>query len=73
MSNALPLALRERVIRAYVAGQRHKTALARRFDVSYSSVKRWIAQYEQQGRVAPLPDTGGAPPKVLEEHKRALF
>lgn len=49
---AYSLDLRERVIKSYAQGQ-SKSAIARTFMVSLSSVKRYIQRYEAQGHVRP--------------------
>jgi transposase len=59
MPNAYPLALRERAVRAYEAGEGSYEALAEQFDVSISSLLRWVTQVRTTGDVAPRPRGGG--------------
>lgn len=55
--------LRQRIIESWQAGE-GKQSLARRFLVSYATVKRYIQQWQQQGQVAPKPHGGGNPRAV---------
>ena len=62
--------LRERVVRAHLAGEpiRH---VAARFGVSVSSVPKWVARYRATGSVAPG-RIGGHRPWLLEPHRELV-
>ena len=59
MPNAYPLALRERAVRAYEAGEGSYEALAEQFEVSISSLLRWVTQVRSTGDVTPRARGGG--------------
>lgn len=59
MPNAYPLALRERAVRAYEAGAGSYEALAEQFEVSISSLLRWVTQVRSTGDVTPRARGGG--------------
>jgi transposase len=63
MAGTHSLDLRERVIAAWREGE-GKSAIARRFMLGYATVRRYIARFEQTGRVQALPHGGGNPRKV---------
>ena len=49
--------LRERVVRAHLAGEPIRRVAAR-FGVSVSSVPKWVARYRATGSVAPARSAG---------------
>lgn len=59
MPNPYPLALRERAVRAYEAGEGSYEAVAKQFEVSVSSLLRWVMQRRRTGDVTPRPRGGG--------------
>jgi len=59
MPNAYPSALRERAVRAYEAGEGSYEAIAEQYDVSISSLLRWVTQVRTTGDVTPRPRGGG--------------
>jgi transposase len=59
MPNPYPSALRERAVRAYEAGEGSYEAIADQFDVSLSSLLRWVTQVRTTGDVSPRPRGGG--------------
>jgi transposase len=59
MPNPYPLALRERAVRAYEAGEGSYEAIAEQFEVSLSSLLRWVMQHRATGDVTPRPRGGG--------------
>jgi transposase len=71
MASAYPLALRERIIEAREGGE-GKQAIARRFLVGVSTVKRYLVQWEAEKQVAPRPHGGGPRRKVDEEGEGVL-
>ncbi|MCY4590119.1 MAG: IS630 family transposase [Alphaproteobacteria bacterium] len=62
--------LRERVVRAHLAGQPIRQVAAR-FGVSVSSVPKWVARYRATGSVAPG-RIGGHRPWLLEPHRELV-
>ena len=62
--------LRERVVRAHLAGEPIRTVAAR-FGVSVSSVPKWTARYRATGSVAPG-RIGGHRPWLLEPHRERV-
>jgi transposase len=59
MPNAYPSALRERAVRAYEAGAGSYEAIAEQYEVSISSLLRWVTQVRTTGDVRPRPRGGG--------------
>jgi transposase len=59
MPNAYPSALRERAVRAYEAGEGSYEAIAEQYEVSISSLLRWVTQVRTTGDVTPRPRGGG--------------
>jgi len=59
MPNPYPSVLRERVVRAYEAGEGSYEAVAAQFEVSLSSLLRWVTQVRRTGDVSPRPRGGG--------------
>jgi transposase len=59
MANAYPSALRERAVRAYEAGEGSYDAVAEQYEVSISSLLRWVTQVRTTGDVTPRPRGGG--------------
>ena len=59
MAEAHPVALRERVVKAYEAGQGSYPTIAARFQVGVASVRRWVGQFRDVDHVLPLKKRGG--------------
>lgn len=59
MPEAHPIELRERVVRAYEAGEGTYAMIAARFDVGVASVKRWVRHHRRHGDLRPKPKRGG--------------
>jgi transposase len=59
MAEPHPIELRERVVKAYEAGDGSYAEISERFDVGVASVKRWVRLRRTLGRVAPRPKGGG--------------
>ena len=51
--------LRERVIKAYEAGQGSYPSIGALFVVGEATVKRWVTRYHKDGVVTPRPRGGG--------------
>ena len=60
----LSMDLRERVVAACDAGDETQAAVAERFSVSGSTVRRLLARRAATGSVAALPHAGGFPSRV---------
>lgn len=60
MAEPIPVELRERVVRAYEAGEGGYGAIALRFGVSLMSVRRWVERCRRTGHVTPAKKRGGA-------------
>lgn len=63
MPQAHSMDVRQRIITAWQAGE-GKQSLSRRFQVGYTTVKRYIRQWQERGQVAPKPHGGGQPRAV---------
>ena len=64
MAEAHPIELRERVVRAYEAGEGSYVEVGLRFSVGEASVKRWVKQMREQGDLKPRPKQGGTPSTI---------
>ncbi len=53
--------LRERVIAAVEAGQQARVEIAETFEVSESTLDKWLKRWRATGSVAALPFAGGRP------------
>ncbi len=51
--------LRERIIAAVKAGQQSRPEIAETFEVSESTIDKWVKRWRDTGRVAALPFAGG--------------
>ena len=65
--------LRERVVRAYEAGEGGYAAVGARFAVCAASVLRWVRRYRASGSTAPLPKGGGTPSTIEAEDIASLI
>ena len=63
--------LRTRIVNVYEDTELSYSEVAERFQVSESSVRRFVKQWRGQGRVTPLPHGGGFP-AMLDEFGVAL-
>ena len=59
MAEALPIALRQRVVEAYERGEGSYPTIAEKFRVAAMSVRRWVGQYRDLGHVSPQKKGGG--------------
>lgn len=59
MPRPLPLEIRNRIIRAWQAGESTWQEIANQYGVSLASVNRLIRRYRQTGSTAPNPHAGG--------------
>lgn len=72
MPEACSTELRDRVVRAYEAGEGGYAAVAARFDVCPASVLRWVRRYRASGSTTPLPKGGGTPSTIEAQELAAL-
>lgn len=63
--------LRQRIVAAVQAGE-PKAAVARRFCVERSTVRRYLRQWEQTGSLVPKPIPGASPAIVPEQYPALL-
>lgn len=59
MANALPIGIRERAVRAYMAGEGTYREIAERFSIGTRTLQEWVALYRKTGSVKPKPKRGG--------------
>lgn len=64
MAEAYPVELRERVVRAYEAGEGSLPVVAARFGVGEATAKRWVWLYRAEGHVTPSKKGGGTPSTI---------
>lgn len=73
MPNPYPLELRARAVRAYEAGEGSYAAVAERFEVSISSLLRWVMRRRTTGDVSPWPKRGGWQSPILSAVLEAVI
>ena len=71
MAEAYPVALRERVVRAYEAGDGSYPVMAARFSLGEATVKRWVWRY-RDGQLSPAKKGGGTPSRLTAADIDAL-
>jgi transposase len=59
--NPYSMDLRERVVESYELGHGTQSEVAQNFDVSRSSVQKWLRKSREDGSVAAAPHGGGRP------------
>jgi transposase len=64
--------LRRRVVAAVLESGQSREAVARRFAVGRSTVYRWVAVAQSEGRLAVKPMCGGLKPTIRNEGEAAL-
>jgi len=69
---AYSLDLRQRVVRAYEAGQDSIAEVAEHFSVSAGFVKKMVRQWRATGDVSPLPHGGGKPTSLSTQLRQKL-
>ena len=67
---ALPIELRERIVTAVQEGESTRS-VAKRFKVSWASVKRFVKQHREQGHLA-FKTPPGKPRKLNAQHLKLL-
>ena len=73
MAETSLLALRNRVVRAYEAGEGGYAAVASRFAVSARTVLRWVRRFRANGDAHPTPKGGGTPSSISGEEISRLL
>src|SRR6185312_10980663 len=73
MAEAHPTELRDRVVRAYEAGEGGYAAVGARFAVGAATVMRWVRIYRAKGDTDPLPKGGGTPSTISADEMTAEF
>ena len=66
------MALRERVVRAYEAGEGSYPVMAARFPLGEATVKRWVWRYRRDGQLDPAKKGGGTPSRITAPEVEAL-
>ena len=64
MAEAYAVVLRERVVRAYEAGDGSYPVIAARFALGEATVKRWVWRYRRDGQLGPAKKGGGTPSRI---------
>jgi transposase len=64
MAEAYSVALRERVVQAYEAGEGSHAEIAERFALGEATVKRWVWLRRRKGDVSPTRKSGGTPSDI---------
>jgi transposase len=72
MAEPYPIELRERVVRAYEAGDGSFPSIAAQFVVGEASVKRWVYRKRRFGSVGAKPKGGGTPSSISAEELDAI-
>jgi transposase len=73
MAEAYPSELRNRVVRAYEAGEGGYAAVGIRFAVSAPTVLRWVRRFRANGDTEPTPKGGGTPSSISSEEVAQLL
>ena len=72
MAKACSADLRERALQACERGRLSRAKIAAVFQVSESTVYRWLQAWQQEGRRAAKPHAGGAVPRLDEAALKEL-
>ncbi len=72
MPNPFPIALRERAVHAYEAGEGSHTEVAERFSLNPWTLLRWIVRRRETGTVAPLARSGGRTSPIARDVLHAV-
>jgi transposase len=73
MPDAYPVELRERVVRAYEAGDGSYRVVAEQFALGEATVKRWVWMFQKRGNVTPRVKGGGTPSSIsLDDIERLV-
>jgi transposase len=72
MAEPYPVELRERVVRAYEAGEGSFASVAEQFEIGEASVKRWVYLNRNCGSVLAKRKGGGTPSDISAEELDAI-
>jgi transposase len=72
MAEAYAVALRERVVQAYEAGEGSYPVIAARFTLGEATVKRWVWRSRGEGPLGPTKKGGGTPSRITAAAVEAL-
>ncbi len=72
MSKPLSLDLRQRVVRAYLAGGRTQQEIADQFGVGTATLRRWLRR-DERGKLAHDPDYPHGPKPIIEVANLAVL
>ena len=72
MAEAYAMVLRERVVRAYEAGDGSYPVIAARVALGEATVKRWVWRYRRDGQLGPAKKGGGTPSRITVAEVEAL-
>ena len=73
MAEAYSSELRNRVVRAYEAGEGGYAAVGIRFAVSAATVLRWVRRFRANGDTNPTPKGGGTPSTICADEIAQLL
>jgi transposase len=73
MAEALPIALRQRVVEAYERGDGSYPTIAEMFRVGEASVRRWVGQFRDVGHLQPRKKGGGQRSDVSVKELEAIL
>ncbi len=73
MAEAYPIELRERVVKAYEAGEGSYVTVAEKFSLGEVTVRRWVNQYRDVGHLRPHKKGGGTPSDVSVKDLEAIL
>lgn len=72
MARAYSMDLRERAVRAALAGDLTRVEVAERFGISEGTLYGWLRRQKEEGSLEPLPHGGGREPRLDSEGMRRL-
>lgn len=73
MAEAYAVALRERVVKAYEAGEGSYPTIAKKFLVGEATVRRWVGQSRDIGDLRPQKKRGGTPSLISVKELEAIL
>ena len=73
MAEALPVALRQRVVESYERGEGSYPTVAKKFRVGEATVRRWVGKYRDLGHVEAQRKGGGRRSDVSVKELEAIL
>lgn len=73
MAEAYPVELRERVVKAYEAGEGSYPTVAEKFRLGEATVRRWVSQARDVGDLRPRKKGGGTPSVISVKELEAIL